>query len=109
MHAACYAHRHRIRRRKIMAAPADRYADVNGIRIHYLEWGDAGAQPLVLLHGIARCAHAFDHLAPHFADRYRLLAIDLRGHGDSAWDAGGNYLVEDYVSDVEALLDALAL
>jgi pimeloyl-ACP methyl ester carboxylesterase len=92
-----------------MAAPVERYAHVNGTRIHYLEWGNAGAQPLVLLHGIARCAHAFDHLAPHFADHYRVLAIDLRGHGDSAWDAGGNYLVEDYVSDVEALLDALAL
>jgi pimeloyl-ACP methyl ester carboxylesterase len=40
---------------------------LDDMRIHYLEWGDAGAPPLVLLHGIARCAHAFDHLAPHFA------------------------------------------
>jgi pimeloyl-ACP methyl ester carboxylesterase len=92
-----------------MAAPVERYAQVNDTRIHYLESGNAGAPPLVLLHGIARCAHAFDHLAPHFADRYRVLAIDLRGHGDSAWDAGGNYLVEDYVSDVEALIDSLEL
>jgi pimeloyl-ACP methyl ester carboxylesterase len=89
--------------------PASRYADVNDVRIHYLEWGSADAPPLVLLHGIARCAHAFDHLAPHFAQRYRVLAVDLRGHGESSWDSGGNYLVEDYVGDVEALIDKLAL
>ena len=90
-------------------APVERYADFDDMRIHYLEWGDPAAPPLVLLHGIARCARAFDHLAPHFAARYRVLAVDLRGHGDSAWDAGGNYLVEDYVSDVEALIDAVGL
>ncbi|HEX2824884.1 MAG TPA: alpha/beta hydrolase [Burkholderiales bacterium] len=86
-----------------------RRIDLDDMRIHYLEWGDAGAPPLVLLHGIARCAHAFDHLAPHFADRYRVLSIDLRGHGDSGRDAGGNYLVEDYVRDVEGLIDRLGL
>ena len=86
-----------------------KHVDIDDMRIHYLEAGDAGAQPLLLLHGIARCAPAFDHLAPHFAKRYRVLAIDLRGHGDSGWDAGGHYLVEDYVRDVEGLIDKLGL
>ena len=87
----------------------DRYANGNGLRIHYLDWGTPGKQPLILLHGIARTAHNFDHLAPHFSDRYHVLAVDLRGHGDSEWSADGAYLVEDYVSDVEALITSLGL
>src|SRR6186713_2293892 len=48
------------------AAPADRNVTVNGLNIHYLDWGPAGKQPLILLHGIARTARTFDHVAPHF-------------------------------------------
>lgn len=91
------------------AWPVDRFVTVNGLRIHYLEWGSAGKQPLLLLHGIARVARTFDHLAPHFSNDYRVIAVDLRGHGDSGWDAGGAYLVEDYVRDVEALVAQLGL
>src|SRR5262249_23539130 len=75
----------------------DRFATVNGLRLHYLEWGDAGKPPMILLHGIARHAHTFDHIAPDLARSYRVLAIDMRGHGDSAWSPEGAYLVEDYV------------
>lgn len=91
------------------AGGADRFATVNGLNIHYLEWGAAGKQPLILLHGIARVAHSFDHLAPHFASNYRVIAVDLRGHGDSEWDPQGAYLVEDYTKDLEALVERLGL
>jgi esterase len=87
----------------------DCFASGKGLRIHYLDWGTSGKQPLILLHGIARTAHNFDHLAPHFADRYHVLAVDLRGHGDSEWSRDGAYFVEDYVSDVEALIAELGL
>jgi pimeloyl-ACP methyl ester carboxylesterase len=94
----------------LAAAPyADKYANVNGLRLHYLDWGGADKPPLVLLHGIARHAHTFDHLAPHFARSYHVLAIDMRGHGDSDWDAGGRYLVEDHVKDLEDLVAQLRL
>jgi pimeloyl-ACP methyl ester carboxylesterase len=89
--------------------PVDRFIDADGVRIHYLEWGSDKAQPLVLLHGISRVAHSFDHLAPHFADRYRVIAIDMRGHGESAWHPEGAYLVEDYAKDVAALIATLGL
>ena len=87
----------------------DRHITVNGLRIHYVEWGAEGAQPLILLHGIGRVAHTFDHLAPHFSSKYRVLAVDLRGHGDSAWDPQGAYMVEDYVRDIEGLVAQLKL
>jgi esterase len=89
--------------------PRDRFATVNGLRIHYLEWGAAGRQPLVLLHGIARVAHTFDHLAPHFSDKHHVIAVDLRGHGGSDWDPKSEYRVEDYTRDVEALVGQLGL
>lgn len=89
--------------------PMDRFLTVNGLRIHYLEWESGGRQPLLLLHGIARVARAFDHLASHFVNDYRVIAMDLRGHGDSGWDPQGAYLVEDYVRDVEALVAQLGL
>jgi len=87
----------------------DRFTEINGLRIHYLDWGTRGRQPLVLLHGIARTARTFDHLAPRFADDYHVIAVDLRGHGDSGWSSDEAYLVDDYVSDVEALVRQLGL
>ena len=44
---------------------------------------------MILLHGIARHAHTFDHVAPVFARGYRVIALDMRGHGDSAWSPEG--------------------
>ena len=88
---------------------ADRFITVNGLRLHYLEWGDPAKPAMILLHGIARHAHTFDHIAPDLARDHRVLAIDMRGHGDSAWSPEGAYLVEDYVKDLEALLEQLAI
>src|SRR5258705_6898065 len=91
------------------AAPGDCFVAVNGLRIHYLDWGSNGKPPLILLHGIGRVAHTFDHLAPHFSASHHVIAVDMRGHGDSDWDPGGAYLVEDYVSDIEGLAAELKL
>jgi esterase len=87
----------------------DRVLTANGLRLHYLDWGTAGRQPFIMLHGISRTAHTFDHVAPHFNRDYHVLAIDLRGHGDSAWHPDGAYVVEDYVKDLEAIVERLKL
>jgi len=89
--------------------PDDRFVTVGALRLHYLDWGNPGAPPLVLLHGIDRIAHTFDHIAPRFTSRYHVIAMDLRGHGDSGWDPQGRYLVEDHVGDLEGLVRALGL
>ena len=57
---------------------ADRYLTVNGLRLHYLDWGNQGAMPLVLLHGLRSYAHSWDGVSREFADRYRVIAIDQR-------------------------------
>ena len=90
-------------------SPVDRFVTVNGLRLHYLDWGNESRPPLLMVHGIGRVAHMFDHIAPSFAGDYHVIAIDMRGHGDSAWDPGANYLVEDHAKDFEALVSQLGL
>ena len=87
----------------------DKFLTANGLRIHYLDWGDNGKPPFLMLHGIGRVAHSFDHIAPRFKDDYHVMAIDMRGHGDSGWSPEGAYLVEDYVKDLEAFVEQLNL
>lgn len=88
--------------------PDDRTLLVNGLRLHFLDWG-ANGPPLILVHGLDRHAHTFDHIAPHFASRFHVIAVDMRGHGDSTWDPEARYFVEDYVRDVEGLVQMLGL
>jgi pimeloyl-ACP methyl ester carboxylesterase len=95
----------------LKAQPAkyeDRSLQLNGLRIHYQDWMGDG-QPFIMLHGIGRVSHSFDHVAPHFASRFHVYAIDMRGHGDSGWSPEGAYLVEDYVKDLEAFVEQLNL
>jgi len=89
--------------------PTDHFLIVNGLRIHYVDWGAAGKPPLVLVHGLDRVSRTFDHLATHFNTRYHVVAVDMRGHGDSDWDPEGRYLVEDHVGDLEGVVQQLGL
>lgn len=91
------------------AQPVDRFVGTNGLRIHYVEWGSPQNPPLVLIHGLDRIARTFDHVAAHFAGRYRVIAYDMRGHGDSDWDPQARYVVEDHVTDLEGLVRQLGL
>src|SRR5689334_17237183 len=70
-----------------VAAPRDVFLTANGLRLHLLEWGEAGQRPpILLLHGFQEHAHAWDWLAPLLvAAGHHVLALDLRGHGDSEW------------------------
>jgi len=87
----------------------DRFITVNGLRLHYLDWGSPDKQAFIMLHGIGRVAHSFDHIAPKFNQDYHVMAIDMRGHGDSAWSPEGAYLVQDYANDLEAFVTQLNL
>lgn len=69
---------------RAMASPFDdRWVDVDGVPIHYLEWGDSKQPGLVLVHGGAAHAHWWTYLAPMFAENWHVVALDLSGHGDS--------------------------
>ncbi len=80
----------------------------NRLRHHVLEWGDAG--PIVLLvHGFLEHAHTWDLAAPHLVRAgHRVVALDWRGHGDSAWvGSGGYYHFADYTADLAFVVRAL--
>lgn len=86
--------------------PREHTVEARGLRFHYVEWGDPASPPMVLLHGMSAMCRIWDHFAPAFQDRYRILAPDQRGHGDTSWPDDGAYRTDDFVSDLEALVDA---
>jgi pimeloyl-ACP methyl ester carboxylesterase len=83
--------------------------DVRGIRHHYLEWGDHSREPVVLIHGLTQTAHSFDEIAKVLAQKYRAIAYDVRGRGDSAWGPPGEYAPPQYVADLQELLQLLEI
>jgi len=60
------------------------------IRISYWDWGNDGAPVLVLVHGGRDHARSWDRMAEALRGDYHVVALDLRGHGDSGWTPGGN-------------------
>jgi pimeloyl-ACP methyl ester carboxylesterase len=74
------------------------------LRLHYADWGNTGAPPMLLVHGVQDHCHSWDWFAEAFADRYHVLAPDLRGHGDSEWVRGSSYHHLDYVYDLDQLI-----
>lgn len=92
-----------------MQVPTQHYYTSARLRLHYVEWGDASAPPLILLHGRMDHCRNWDWVASRLADRYRVIAPDLRGHGDSSWSVGNAYSMYDYILDVAELVDQLKL
>jgi pimeloyl-ACP methyl ester carboxylesterase len=83
--------------------------ELNGLRISSLDWGAPTAAPVVCVHGYTSSCQAFNAPARHFQHRFRLIAPDVRGHGESAWSPAGAYQYRDQVGDLAALVDALGL
>jgi len=88
--------------------PGVRYASAHTIvrhqRFHYLEWGDPDRPPMLLLHGGNQSAHSWDLVSLHLADRYRVVAPDQRGHGDSEWSRESDYTLGALARDAAALI-----
>lgn len=93
----------------VTAGYLERSVSVDGLNLSYQEWGSPSAPPIVMLHGFGVSGHMFDEFAERMQDRYRLLALDQRGHGDSDWAEDGNYSRDAFVSDVEGFREALGL
>jgi pimeloyl-ACP methyl ester carboxylesterase len=81
------------------------FINVNGIKLHYLDWGGSGPT-LLFLTGLGNSAHIFDDFAPRFTDRFRVLALTRRGHGDSDYPESG-YDVNTLTEDIRLFMDEL--
>ena len=74
------------------------------LRLHYVDWGNEDAPPMLLVHGGRDHCRNWDWVAERLRDDYHIIAPDLRGHGDSQWVIGGGYNQIDYVYDISQLL-----
>ncbi len=79
------------------------------LRLHYADWGNSDAPPLILLHGGRDHCRNWDWTAQQLRKDWHIIAPDLRGHGDSGWAADGNYPMIAYVYDLVQLVHQLDL
>lgn len=82
---------------------------VRELKLNYQEWGDPSAPTILALHGFGLSGHMFDEFADRAQDRYHIIALDQRGHGDSDWSPEGDYSRDAFVTDVEEFRKALGL
>ena len=85
----------------------DDEVDVEGCRIHYLAWGEPDRRGLVFVHGGGAHAHWWTPLAATFAGAFRVVALDLSGHGDSGHR--DTYALEQWTDEVVAVADAAGI
>jgi len=81
------------------------FVEVNGIRLHYLDWGGNGPV-LLFLAGWGCNAHIFDRFAPRFVDKFKVLALTRRGHGESDYPETG-YDIDTLTEDIRQFMDTL--
>jgi pimeloyl-ACP methyl ester carboxylesterase len=74
------------------------------LRLHYVDWGNPGAPPMILLHGGRDHCRNWDWVAQNLRSDYHIIAPDLRGHGDSQWSPDGSYSLTTHVYDLAQLI-----
>ncbi len=89
--------------------PVDKSIQVDGLTFHYLEWGDAANPTILMLHGSLQQAHSWDFVSLALSDKFHILALDQRGHGDSDWAPEGDYSIEAQQKDLDGFVQACGL
>jgi pimeloyl-ACP methyl ester carboxylesterase len=85
-------------------APRSKFAEVNGVKLHYLVAGKG--DPVVLLHGFAETSHMWRPLIAKLSDKHTVIAPDLRGFGQSSAPEDG-YTKKAMAQDIHALVKSL--
>ncbi len=91
----------------IESSPTSRSFISQRLKLHYLDWGNASAPPLLLIHGGRDHCRSWDWTAQRLRARWHVIAPDLRGHGDSSWSPEGNYDPSAFVYDLAQLIHQL--
>jgi pimeloyl-ACP methyl ester carboxylesterase len=92
-----------------LGIPEDKFIEVNGLNLHYLDWGNHNKPTMLLLHGACAHAHWWDFFALSLREDYHIVALDQRGHGDSEWSNPPAYQSLNYVSDIEEFIEKVGL
>ena len=88
-----------------MSEPTQHFFESQRLRLSYWEWGEPSDPPLLLHHGGRDHARSWDRIAEGLAGDYHVLALDLRGHGDSQPEIGGEYSIRQNVADLVAFAE----
>lgn len=87
--------------------PVSHFFYSNRLKLQFWDWGSEGKPVMILVHGGLDHARSWDWVARALHNDYHVYAVDLRGHGNSAWAPGAMYGVAEYVLDLAALADIL--
>lgn len=77
------------------------------LKLQFWDYGSDGKPSIVLVHGGLDHARSWDWVARFLREQYHVYALDLRGHGNSAWAPGALYSVAEHLLDLSALLDII--
>ena len=92
-----------------LEGPTSRTFFSQRLRLHYVDWGNPDAPPLLLVHGGRDHCRNWDWVARRLRKDWHVIAPDLRGHGDSEWSKSANYSSSGYVYDLAQLIHQLKL
>ncbi len=77
------------------------------LKLQFWDWGTEGKPALILVHGGLDHARNWDWVAKALRDDYHVYALDLRGHGNSAWAPGALYSIAEHILDLSVLADII--
>lgn len=89
--------------------PASHFFVSQRLKLHFVDWGNSSAPPLLMVHGGRDHCRNWDALALRLRADWHIMAVDLRGHGDSQWASDGAYDMASYVYDLAQLMHRLGL
>ncbi len=87
--------------------PLDKFVQISGLNLHYLEWGNPSDPTILMLHGNSQQAHSWDFVSLPLSEHYHVIALDQRGHGDSDWAPEGDYSLEAQQGDIDGFVRAV--
>lgn len=89
--------------------PTSRFYVSQRLKLHYADWGNPSAPPLLLLHGGRDHCRSWDWIAARLSRDWHVIAPDWRGHGDSQWSPDGSYPTTSFIYDLAQLIHQLRL
>jgi pimeloyl-ACP methyl ester carboxylesterase len=92
---------------KILTGPTSNRFVSQRLNLHYVDWGNRDAPPLILQHGGRDHCRSWDWVAEELRHDWHVIAPDLRGHGDSQWSPEGNYAMDAFTYDFAQLVQTL--
>ena len=87
--------------------PVSHFFYSHRLKLQFWDWGTNGKPPLILVHGGLDHARSWDWTARALRNDFHVYAVDLRGHGNSAWAPGALYSIAEHLLDLSALADII--